>query len=220
MCILFFFFLIVCLKSEIHHPDTKATAGVRRCRCRRTSTRAWRTSWRKRRSGCPPRPSAEWPPPRPPSPSASSRRPPSPRRLGTRCSPCCRPIWTSWREPTKWTWPSRHGNLPFDDELNPIPYQIHEYNKKSGEQINLFFLITDVSKLFFFFFFCCNSEFAFVYPQPHQGFIIITTIFCDIGIYLVIFWNNGLGSATGGFFFLKQHRKNYNAGKSLCRIRF
>lgn len=72
---------------------TRAKAGAQQCRCRRTSTRAWRTSWRRRRRGCPLPRCEGWPPRRPPSPSGSSPRPPSRLPPGTRCSRCSTHIW-------------------------------------------------------------------------------------------------------------------------------
>lgn len=90
-------------------PGMRAKAGAQPCRCRRTSTRAWRTSWRRRRRGSPLPRCEGWPPHRPPSPSGSSPRPPSRLPPGTRCSPCSTHTWMNWPARTRWTWPSRHG---------------------------------------------------------------------------------------------------------------
>lgn len=86
--------------------DMTATAGPRPCPFRRTATRTWTMTTRRR--GVPP---LRWGGERrrPPRCPTASHHPPSAPPTMMKCSPFCRPTWMSWPGPTSTRWPSRHG---------------------------------------------------------------------------------------------------------------
>lgn len=88
-------------------PDMTATVGHHPCPSRPTTTRIWTMRWRRREV-----PLLLWeedPPLRQQLPSASLRPPHSALPTMRKCSPFCRPTWTSLPELTSTRWPSRRG---------------------------------------------------------------------------------------------------------------